>query len=365
MPAESERQRRFMGAELARKRAGEATRTNMSEANLVDFASKSFVMKDALDFIDEFLKARTPEQKLQSAGQSAGGRYPKILAQAEGKARGEADGMQVPPSNVSGEGGSAHEKLAGGVARGLVARRQEADPDPRGVVPRAVLEQEGIRQPVSPANVLNEQEILYRRRRKGEPSPRRLWTRERQSYRRPTPRVSEENLERQAVASFEDVDTYEFPATELNTAQQREIQETAEANIALSTGSMGSRTMTNENNGRGDRFVEKSIEYMDAYIEQLEKQYGGGPTIVEEGLVGQAQQIGRGASAVAGAAKKGVSAIKRGVGRARTGAQERVRRGKIGVARGRAGLGQNVKRKQEQQAASDYMSEAAKRAGMS
>jgi hypothetical protein len=117
--------------------------------------------------------------------------------------------------------------------------------------------------------------------------------------------------------------------------------------------SKGKDTMTD--NGRGDRFVEKSIEYMNEYIEQLEKQYGGGPTIVEEGIIGQAQQIGRGASSVAGAAKRGVSAIKRGVGRARTGAQERVRRGKIGVARGRAGLGQNVQRRQKQQAASDFM----------
>jgi len=155
-----------------------------------------------------------------------------------------------------------------------------------------------------------------------------------------------------------------FMGAELGRLRSGESTETGMSESQLEDfASKGVDTMTD--NGRGDRFVEKSIEYMDAYIEQIEKQYGGGPTIVEEGLVGQAQQIGRGASAVAGAAKKGVSAIKRGVGRARTGAQERVRRGKIGVARGRAGLGQNVKRKQEQQAASDYMSEAAKRAGMS
>ena len=40
MPAESERQRRFMAAELARKRAGEKTRTGMSESQLSDFAKK-------------------------------------------------------------------------------------------------------------------------------------------------------------------------------------------------------------------------------------------------------------------------------------------------------------------------------------
>ena len=41
MPAVSERQRRFMGAELGRKRAGKKTRTGMSESDLSDFASKA------------------------------------------------------------------------------------------------------------------------------------------------------------------------------------------------------------------------------------------------------------------------------------------------------------------------------------
>ena len=40
MPATSEKQRRFMGAELARRRAGETTRTGMSEAQLRDYARK-------------------------------------------------------------------------------------------------------------------------------------------------------------------------------------------------------------------------------------------------------------------------------------------------------------------------------------
>jgi len=56
MPAKSEKQRRFMGAELSRKRAGERTRTNMSEDKLSEFASKEFVMKDTLDFIDNYIK---------------------------------------------------------------------------------------------------------------------------------------------------------------------------------------------------------------------------------------------------------------------------------------------------------------------
>jgi hypothetical protein len=40
MPSTSEKQRRFMGAELARKRAGKKTQTGMSESQLSDFASK-------------------------------------------------------------------------------------------------------------------------------------------------------------------------------------------------------------------------------------------------------------------------------------------------------------------------------------
>ena len=40
MPARSEKQRRFMGAELERKREGKKTQTSMSEKQLEDFASK-------------------------------------------------------------------------------------------------------------------------------------------------------------------------------------------------------------------------------------------------------------------------------------------------------------------------------------
>lgn len=39
MPAKSKAQQRFMGAELARKRAGKATETDLSEASLEDFAA--------------------------------------------------------------------------------------------------------------------------------------------------------------------------------------------------------------------------------------------------------------------------------------------------------------------------------------
>lgn len=40
MPATSDKQRRYMSAELARKRAGKRTETGMSESQLEDFARK-------------------------------------------------------------------------------------------------------------------------------------------------------------------------------------------------------------------------------------------------------------------------------------------------------------------------------------
>jgi len=41
MPTVSERQRRMMGADLARARAGKKTRTGMTEAQLVEYLSGS------------------------------------------------------------------------------------------------------------------------------------------------------------------------------------------------------------------------------------------------------------------------------------------------------------------------------------
>ena len=39
MPAKTERQRRFMGAELQRRRAGKKTKTKMTEKQLSEFAT--------------------------------------------------------------------------------------------------------------------------------------------------------------------------------------------------------------------------------------------------------------------------------------------------------------------------------------
>ena len=40
MPAKSEKQRKLMGADLARKRAGQKTRTGMTEKQLREYAHK-------------------------------------------------------------------------------------------------------------------------------------------------------------------------------------------------------------------------------------------------------------------------------------------------------------------------------------
>ena len=40
MPAKTEKQRKFMGAELQRKREGKETKTDMSEKELEEYASK-------------------------------------------------------------------------------------------------------------------------------------------------------------------------------------------------------------------------------------------------------------------------------------------------------------------------------------
>jgi len=46
MPAVSEKQRRFMGAELGRLREGKKTQTGMNEGQLEDFARKKKAKKE-------------------------------------------------------------------------------------------------------------------------------------------------------------------------------------------------------------------------------------------------------------------------------------------------------------------------------
>lgn len=52
MPAVSEKQRRFMGAELARLRSGEKTETGMSESQLSDFARKGKKKSKAKRYVE-------------------------------------------------------------------------------------------------------------------------------------------------------------------------------------------------------------------------------------------------------------------------------------------------------------------------
>ncbi len=60
MPAKSEKQRRFMGAELGRLRSGKKTRTGMNKDQLGDFASKS------IDLIKVYLGKHDPDSEKET-----------------------------------------------------------------------------------------------------------------------------------------------------------------------------------------------------------------------------------------------------------------------------------------------------------
>ena len=55
MPAKSDKQRRFMGAELGRLQEGKETETGMSEEQLSDYASKSetFILSLIESYLDK------------------------------------------------------------------------------------------------------------------------------------------------------------------------------------------------------------------------------------------------------------------------------------------------------------------------
>lgn len=59
MPSSTEKQRKFMGAELARKRSGEKTKTDMSEQQLSEFASKPLA-KSINQFVEKHLTSGSP-----------------------------------------------------------------------------------------------------------------------------------------------------------------------------------------------------------------------------------------------------------------------------------------------------------------
>jgi len=72
MGAELERKRRFMGAELERKREGKKTRTGMSEEQLEDFASKPTTKKKGQVALAAAARAAVTRPEQWSLGPSSG-----------------------------------------------------------------------------------------------------------------------------------------------------------------------------------------------------------------------------------------------------------------------------------------------------
>ena len=96
MPAKSEKQRRFMGAELSRARAGKKTQTGMSEDKLSEFASKS------MDAIDAYLhKVDIPDVKIKP-GERIGG---------------PGDRIQLVPKNPKKKGSEIKKSKRGRILR--------------------------------------------------------------------------------------------------------------------------------------------------------------------------------------------------------------------------------------------------------
>ena len=126
MPAKSEKQRRFMGAELSRKRRGKKTRTGMSESSLEDFVSKK-------------ISKRKPRHE------------------------------QVHHQEVLTP---AHERIGDALARGAVQQREVR---PRqDTVPMPSIEGITSQRTQTPHNIAVDQNILEQRRRKGDEPPRRI-----------------------------------------------------------------------------------------------------------------------------------------------------------------------------------------------
>jgi hypothetical protein len=85
VPSHSEKQRKFMGAELGRLRSGDKTKTGMSESQLHDFASKPVVKSKyapLLNNINSFIshiqsesaspKMKDAYEKYKSSGKRVG-----------------------------------------------------------------------------------------------------------------------------------------------------------------------------------------------------------------------------------------------------------------------------------------------------
>ena len=145
---------------------------------------------------------------------------------------------------------------------------------------------------------------MYRRRKKPVRGSRKLYTREMQPYsreRRGSVPTNAEKLEAEAVTNFEDIPEFSFPTAELNAAQKKEMQETAEADRQL---------------------MDSTIKAFNSYIDILEK----GPAISrserlspwEEGITKPLMDTAERAGA---ATQRGMEAVERGVQSAGRGVQ--------------------------------------------
>tara|TARA_Y100000310_G_scaffold115249_1_gene113802 strand:+ start:563 stop:1441 length:879 start_codon:yes stop_codon:yes gene_type:complete len=112
MPAKSEKQRKFMGAELARKRAGKATQTEMTEDQLEDFASKQ-LQKITIGAQQEGQKPKLPDHLLDRK-KGHGSEYPPTHSGALGPHRELTVQKLQGILNKEDGGGDGGGALAGG-----------------------------------------------------------------------------------------------------------------------------------------------------------------------------------------------------------------------------------------------------------
>lgn len=101
MPATSERQRRFMGAELARSRAGKRTKTGMNQRQLEEFAVMDKKHDKEMDAKMKKHRGKMPMSKMPAgAGQSPSGDIGAKRQEESEKAGGFKQGAVVRASSA-------------------------------------------------------------------------------------------------------------------------------------------------------------------------------------------------------------------------------------------------------------------------
>lgn len=106
MPSSSDKQRRFMGAELARKRAGKKTQTGMSETQLSDFARSTGSLED-ITFHEEAATCDTAIDVSESHPMHKG--YDDVVfGKDSGWSGGDGAGVAANPSNNRDNGYGIH-----------------------------------------------------------------------------------------------------------------------------------------------------------------------------------------------------------------------------------------------------------------